>query len=56
MRLLTGILFGLGIVWFALPRLERALGQATEPFEAWPVPDWNKELEVSGRYSIDRLP
>ncbi len=25
MRLLTGVLFGLGFVWFAFPRLERAL-------------------------------
>ncbi len=31
MRLLTGILFGLGIVWFGYPYLNEAFSQATQP-------------------------
>lgn len=30
MRLLTGVLFGIGVVWFGMPRVDEALGE-TEP-------------------------
>jgi uncharacterized membrane protein len=33
MRLLSGVLFGLGVAWFAFPHLEDALSEATPPIQ-----------------------
>ena len=35
MRLLTGILFGLGLVWFAFPILDESIQQSLRPRRVW---------------------
>jgi uncharacterized membrane protein len=38
MRLLTGILFGLGLVWFAFPILDESFRSSEQPYQAVMVP------------------
>ena len=54
MRLLTGLLFGLGIVWFALPYLGSAFGQSTEVFDTRLSPGKTMGLEIKGHFWQDR--
>ena len=46
-RLLTGILFGLGIVWFGYPYLDEALSSQAQPAAGIPAPFQSQTKNVS---------
>lgn len=54
MRLLTGVLFGLGIIWFAFPYLHRAFSQAAEAYDPRLQSAQNAGFEMTSRYSPHR--
>jgi uncharacterized membrane protein len=54
MRLLTGILFGLGIVWFGFPYLNEAFSGWKETLEAKINPAWQTSLHPSDRENLHR--